>query len=462
VYLGIAVTVVVAGGLVSRSSTSSGGSEPSPAAPASASPSSSIDLATPFPVPEAPPRKPLDRPAAAIAEYGVLTDRSETDLARFGEPSALADPAGLAALVTPDLCGDTAACEAVRGVVRDGARTSVHVLASSVWNVERMNVDASGRALSPAERREVARAPRVVAVRVSGPITPQQLPLRSAIALAAAIGRATGGMVWDQLLDRLEKPADFAKHAVTTPLERPCFRSDRVGVLFEPEGEGVVRVLTAGLARWGAPDVEASRVPTPATAAMGDLVLAVARAIANGASAGPLALTRDDLAIARGKAYPRDAGLPEQETVPVEVVGVHPEDGDPNDFVARIVPAGGEGPIGYVDLAERFFGPLLAASPTQDVLDARRHAAQEKLSASVGRWEAARAAGAKLLVLVPFPIPGDAGTESMWLEVTGADAKSVTGTVMDDPLGATEVKRGDVVTRPRTEVEDVELRGVRP
>jgi hypothetical protein len=33
---------------------------------------------------------------------------------------------------------------------------------------------------------------------------------------------------------------------------------------------------------------------------------------------------------------------------------------------------------------------------------------------------------------------------------------------MDDPLGATEVKRGDVVTRPRTEVEDVELRGVRP
>jgi hypothetical protein len=308
----------------------------------------------------------------------------------------------------------------------------------------------------------VARAPRVVAVRVSGPVTSQQLPLRAALALATAIGRATGGVVWDQLLDRVEKPADFAKHAVTTPLDQPCFRSDRIEVLFEPKDEGVMRVLTAGLVRWGAPDVEASRVATAASAAMGDVVLAVARAIANGANAGPLALTRDDLAIARGKAYPGDAGLPPQETVTVDVVGVHAEDGDPNDFIARVVPSGGEGPIGYVDLAERFFGPLLAAAPAQDVLDARRRAAQEKLAASVGRWETARSAGAKLLVLVPFSIPGDAGTESMWLELTSADARSVTGTVMDDPLGATDVKRGDVVTRPRTEVEDVDLRGVRP
>jgi hypothetical protein len=33
---------------------------------------------------------------------------------------------------------------------------------------------------------------------------------------------------------------------------------------------------------------------------------------------------------------------------------------------------------------------------------------------------------------------------------------------MDDPLGATDVKRGDEVTRPRTQVEDVELRGAKP
>ena len=50
----------------------------------------------------------------------------------------------------------------------------------------------------------------------------------------------------------------------------------------------------------------------------------------------------------------------------------------------------------------------------------------------------------------------------MWLEVTRYDAQTVTGTLKDDPLGATDVARGDSVTRPRAQVEDVELRGVTP
>jgi uncharacterized protein YegJ (DUF2314 family) len=143
-------------------------------------------------------------------------------------------------------------------------------------------------------------------------------------------------------------------------------------------------------------------------------------------------------------------------------VTTHPENADPNDFIARIVPPGGDGPIGYVDLAERFFGPLLAAAPTEDVLKARRRAAQDKLAASFAKWDTGKAAGAKVLVLLPFGIPGDAGTESMWLEVTRYDAQTVTGTVKDDPLAATDVTRGETVTRPRAQVEDVELREAKP
>jgi hypothetical protein len=203
-------------------------------------------------------------------------------------------------------------------------------------------------------------------------------------------------------------------------------------------------------------------VPTAATPRMAEVVLAVAQAIADGATTQPLVLSRDDVARARGQAYPADAGLPAVKPVEVDVVTAHPENGDPNDFMARIVPSGGEGPIGYVDLAERFFGPILAASPGEDVLAERRGKAQGKLAGAVSTWNAQRESGARLLVLLPFPIPGDAGTESMWLDVTKADAKTVTGKVMDEPLGATDVKRGDEVTRPRTQVEDVELRGAKP
>ena len=61
-----------------------------------------------------------------------------------------------------------------------------------------------------------------------------------------------------------------------------------------------------------------------------------------------------------------------------------------------VVPSAGEGPIGYVDLAERFFGPILAASPDSDVLAFQRAKAQGKLAAAVTGWEAQRASGARL------------------------------------------------------------------
>jgi hypothetical protein len=455
-YLAVAVGLVVAATLVSRSEEvpdrrtgSRGGDAPVP-------PNATVDLAAPFPVPEAAPPVPFGRPARSVAEYGVLTSRTEEEL------RPLLDRARLAIHLTPDLCGDSAACGAVRTLVADEEKTSVEVFASSVWNAERIDVDASARGLSPADRSTVSKLPRVVAVRVSAPTGPGALAIRTAIATTAAIARAANGLVWDQLLERIEKPADFAKHAVTTPLDAPCFRRDRIDLLYQPKDEVTLRILTAGLSRWGAPDVEARAVPTATSARVAEVVLAVARAIANGAEAGPITLTRDDLASARGLPYPTDAGLPAPTAVAIDVVGVHPENGDPNDFIARIVPPVGEGPIGYVDLAERFFGSMLAAAPGDEVLDARRAGAQAKLAATLAKWDASKGDGAKLLVLVPFPIPGDAGTESMWLQVTRYDARSITGVVIDDPLGATDVTRGSTVTRARNDVEDLDLRGGKP
>jgi hypothetical protein len=50
----------------------------------------------------------------------------------------------------------------------------------------------------------------------------------------------------------------------------------------------------------------------------------------------------------------------------------------------------------------------------------------------------------------------------MWIDVTRADARTVTGKVMDEPLGATDLHKGDAVTRPRGEVEDLDLRAPTP
>jgi len=137
--------------------------------------------------------------------------------------------------VTPDLCGDAAACEAVRATLRDASMTTVQVLDASTWSLEKVDLDASARGLSAAEKASVTKLPRVVVVHVTTPTGPKELALRAAIAGAAAIARDVGGVVWDQLLARLENAKTFASHAVTAPLEASAFRRDRVELLYEPK-----------------------------------------------------------------------------------------------------------------------------------------------------------------------------------------------------------------------------------
>jgi hypothetical protein len=449
VYIGIGIALLVAGRLFSTGATSAtGGPETA---------DNTTDLQAPEPPPSfsmkpAPPPAPLKRPPSSMMEVGVLCDKTPEALA------ALMDREALAAAIPPKLCGDEAACEAVRATLRDEHSTTLTVVSSSDWSLEKINVDTAARNLTTREQAGLKARPRIAVVHVNTATSAKQLTLRTAIAAAAVLADKTGGLVWDQLLNRVENAHDFAAHAVTSAIGAPTFRRDRIELLYEPKEEGTVRILTGGLSRWGVADVEMLAVPTPASAGIGDLVLGVAAALANGTSSSPVTVSRDDLGSARGLAYPSDAGLPPAVPIDLDVTSEHPENGDPNDFMARIDPPEGEGPLAIMTLAERFFGPILAASPGAGILGERKGRAQSGLASAIARWTAGRNGGAQLLVLLPFGIPGDAGTESMWIDVTRADGKSVTGKVLDDPLGATDVHKGDEVTRPRGDVEDMDLK----
>ena len=403
----------------------------------------------------APPPTPFKHPPSSMMEVGVLTDRSADAL------NALLDRKALAAAMPARLCGDEAPCEAVKATLLDERTTTLQVVDASVWSLERVDVDTVARGLTTRERSGLKRLPRIVVVHVNAATSPKQLALRTGTAVAALVAEKVSGLIWDQLLNRVENAHDFAAQAVTTPFDAPTFRRDRIEVLYEPKDEGIVRLLTSGLSRWGVADVEAPTIPTAASERVADIVLGVAAALADGkAAASPVTVSRDDLAKARGREYP-DAGMPAVAPFSLDVTTVHPENGDPNDFMVRIEPSAGEGPLGYVDLAGRFFGALTAA-PAADVMADRQERAQVRLTSALARWTEGHAAGARLLVMLPFGIPGDAGTESMWVDVTRADARTVTGKVMDDPLGATDVHKGDEVTRPRGDVEDLDLRTPAP
>ena len=247
----------------------------------------------------------LRRPPSAVAELGVLTDRSEAELATLLERESLA------ARLTPAECGDEGACAAVRSALRDEHTTSLQIVPADAWNLAGIDLDASAASLTPRARASVTKRARVVVVRVAAAPSPRQIAIRTAFAAAAVIAERADGLVYDQLLGRIESAHDFAAHAVTAPLDATAFRKDRIELLYEPKGTGIVRILTAGLSRWGGPDVEAVAVPEAAADRIADVVLGVAEAIANGATAGPLALSRDDLARARGESYPPDSTLPD-------------------------------------------------------------------------------------------------------------------------------------------------------
>ena len=446
-YVGLATGLLALGAFLgSRNrSASTVVSPPSSPATEAGSPEAPADLS-----------RVLRSPPSSIAEIGVLTDRPAEGLASLIAAESLAT-----SVVQDGFCGDPASCESVGKALRDAKTTQVDVVARSDWDVDRVDVDAAASGLTPAARKGLDRATRVVAIRAaSATTTPalRALALRTAFAAAASIAKRIDGLVYDPLLQRLETAQEFARHVPGETEGTSTFRRDRVQLLYQPRGQGVVRILTAGLSRWGAPDVEAAAVPTAASERIAEVVLGVAEALSAGLTAGHVTLTRENLARVRGTPYPADAGLPADPDLEIALAPEHPEPGDPNDFFARIVPPAGEGPMGYLALAEAFFGPGLAASPGEGVLHGQASKARRNLGPALERWTAGHERGGKLLVRVPFPIPGDAGTESMWIEVSGYADATVTGTLVDDPLAATDVEKGQSITRPRGDVEDIDER----
>ena len=219
-----------------------------------------------------------------------------------------------------------------------------------------------------------------------------------------------------------------------------------------------MRVLTAGLSRWGAARRRGGGGADAGGRAHGRGGAgrrAGARRRRVDAAAG--AVARRPRARARARPTRPTRACRRSMPVDVDVVTAYPENGDPNDFMARIVPSAARGAHRRTSISRSASsGRCSRRRRGDDVLAAAARRRRASSAAAVKAWEAQRASGAKLLVLLPFPIPGDAGVESMWIDVTRLDARTVTGKVMDDPLGATDVKRGDEVTRPRSEVEDVE------
>ncbi len=366
------------------------------------------------------PEPPLARPAAELVEIGVLG------------PAGLPDRERLAARVTPESCGDATACSAVRAAILDPRATEVAAGDASAWMAR---IDAGAIEAGAAVPLGGGGPRALIVVRVQVAPSERHLALRTAFAAAWALASDTGGLVVDPLLGRVEDATAFAAHATTEALGASLVRPDRLAVREEARGDGVVRLRTAGLSRWGAPDLEIVALPEGAREAGIRLLLQVAAEIVPGGA----------------------------DAAAATVVPVAPSSGDAGDLLARIEPPGGEGPIATLELVERLYGPTEVVARDDASLQARGARAQRDLAraldyaaapAAAREGAGGDAAPGEVWVRLPFAIPGG-GAESLWVRVTRHDAETVSGTLDDDPLAATDLTRGAAVTRRRAEVEAV-------
>jgi hypothetical protein len=376
----------------------------------------------------------ITRPPEAVAELGVLTEAAEGDLAPFR------DPKQVASMLDERECGG--ALSAVRAFA---SRSLVlDVMPSTFWPMPSFeDLPDVTRTLTDGERAKLGRPLRLVSVRTSGPAAPDQLPARTAYAAAIAIARATGGLVYDRVDDRIESAETFATHAIVAPMGASVFRLDRIEIRYMARADGNVRLITSGLLRFGAPDVDVASVEPRFAAPLADLVAEVARSLVDGAHTSPI-----DVALDGAK-------------LRVDLADVHPESGDPNTTMVRVVSEGETTPAAYARLAATI--PIDAGdttTPSDDELDASRIRTQSHLHSVLDRFAADRDAGARLYLQLPFDYvtdAGEAGEEWMWVDVERWDETSIDGKLVDDPDNTMPLHRGDAVHRLRAEATAYEL-----
>ena len=426
-----------------------------------ATPSSLPPLPSAALLPRAPVR--IKRPAMAVAEFGIFTDRPSAELERLTQPK------NAIALLLPAHCGDAATCEAVRAFLGEAGALHIEATPAQNWQLPSASeLPRSASSLSSADRDKLLAMPRAIHLTVRGAPFPNQLPARAGFALAAALAGKVGGFVYDQVVNRVERPADFAKHVITAPLGAPTFRKDRVDFQFASRQGGTVRLISAGMVRFGAPDLEVFSASRAVANRLADVMVALADALATGAETSPLAIALEDIERARGEKFDADAGMPPSVPIDIDLEDATPESGDPNEIMARIVPPDGVTPEGYDDMVEMFFGQSSAwQPPSEDEFKLIKDKAQAALASALARHKKERL---ELFVQLGFPtaaaLKHDASPDAsdldafewMWVEVTAFDDKDITGTLIDEPESVPGAAKGQSVTRKRSEVSDYLLK----
>jgi hypothetical protein len=225
----------------------------------------------------------LPRPPDAFFEAVVVTAESEAAITEVLKKQ------NLAPLLQSRYCGE--GCEDIRALLGKEPRISFEIMEAERWTLPpRDKVTATVTELSQSELARLYAMPRVVIVRTRDAHYQDAVAARAGFALTALLARMLHGFVHDEVRDRLYSAEVAATFVITGAHAAQGFRPEHVSLTLAPDDPDSDRLLTRGLRRFGAPDLQMSNVPRKLSPRIAQLLNTLATRIANGESRLPMRL----------------------------------------------------------------------------------------------------------------------------------------------------------------------------
>ncbi len=279
---------------------------------------------------------------------------------------------------------------------------------------------------------------------------PELLPAFQALTLAAA--RKMHGYVYDINAKIVMTPAIYDKF-LFRPRLSPINRY--VVVQRYPYEPGHFRAATLGMATFGCPDLEIRDFPADSSLVIQELVYTVARHLID----QRLKSTRPPAFPDRLSLNPKEIGSilhlpllptgsqPEvKQPVAIRLVAGRFEPGDPQDNMVRILP-GGDQPGGMEKWAAVLSQEVAGFSEKVEYLEGKAisqdilQKVRETLPEFKQKFLAADQPTGDYFVKFAYRVE-NTGSEFLWLKVTGWKDDLITGTLVSEPVMATDLSAG--------------------
>ncbi|ADO71328.1 DUF2314 domain-containing protein [Stigmatella aurantiaca] len=306
------------------------------------------------------------------------------------------------------------------------------------------------RRLTPHEQAQLAAAERVLLLEFTTE-PPALEAVRQAHALALELARAHGGLVWDEVVrEFFSVEAWQALRLDGWEQGEPLLENHFNSYLFS-EGEGIARILTVGMGKFGLPDLEVSQVPSALTSKVGTLLNLIAQLMLEGTPVqanGGFLVALDSLRFEplRERLLSQVLSGAPRKTL-VELSPVEPLEGSQDNRIVSLFFASHPGDTPserpYAALAALFGAKdeIRSTDHDDELLAASRRARDELLFRIKPLFQEGMEPGTRLFVKAPFGTRAG-GTEWMWILVTDWEASALAGMLDSEPEDVPGLKAG--------------------